>query len=242
MDAAQILALFPPFREAAPDRQRRMLGDVTTAILPAGFTAFSTGARCSSVALVGRGRIRVVRTDEGGREITLYHVGPGETCLLTVNCALTGDAYQADGAVEEDVEAVVIPVDRFRAWFDDDPRFRAFVIATISRRVTELIQLVEEVAFRDLRTRVVRFLQHASRRADDHCVAITHDALAVEVGASRESVSRVLKECERIGLLDLGRGRIRVIDAVRLRERCDAAADVVSSAPLAGRGDPSGVV
>jgi CRP/FNR family transcriptional regulator len=220
MDAAAILARFSPFRESTPNRQRQMLSDVTTTTLPAGSTAFSRGSRCGPVALVGRGRIRVAKTDETGHEITLYHVGPGETCLLTLNCALTGDAYQADGAVEEDVEAVLIPIDRFRAWFDDDPRFRTFVITSITRRVTELMQLVEEVAFRDLRTRVTRFLQQAALREDDHCVAITHDALAVEVGASREGVSRILKDCERTGLLDLGRGRIRVIDPTGLLEQC----------------------
>jgi CRP/FNR family transcriptional regulator len=221
MDAAEILALYSPFREATANRQRQMLGQVATATLPAGSTAFGAGARCSAVALIGRGRIRVAKTDESGREITLYHVGPGETCLLTLNCALTGETYQADGAVEEDVAAALIPIDRFRGWFDDDPRFRTFVITSITRRVTELMQLVEEVAFRDLRTRVARFLQLAALPDADHCVAITHDALAVELGASRESVSRILKDCERTGLVDLGRGRIRVIDPTRLREQCD---------------------
>ena len=224
MEAAEILALYSPFREATTGRQRQMLGDVKTAMLPAGSTAFGAGARCNAVALVGRGRIRVAKTDQGGHEITLYRVGPGETCLLTLNCALTGDAYPADGAVEEDVAAALIPIDRFRGWFDDDPRFRTFVITSITRRVTELMQLVEEVAFQDLRTRVVRFLQLAALSDADHCVAITHDALAVEVGASRESVSRILKDCERTGLLDLGRGRIRVIDPARLGEQCDVTA------------------
>lgn len=232
MDAAEVLALYSPFREATASRQRQMLGDVTTATLPAGSTVFGAGARCSAVALVGRGRIRVAKTDENGREITLYHVGPGETCLLTLSCALSGDAYQADGEVEEDVAAALIPIDRFRAWFDDDPRFRSFVITAITRRVTELMQLVEEVAFRDLRTRIARFLQHAALRDDDHWIAITHDALAAEVGANRESVSRILKDCERIGLLDLRRGRIRVVDPARLLGQSDVSARAVADASL----------
>lgn len=222
METAEILALYAPFREATPERQRQMLGDVSAATLPAGYTAFSTGARCGSVALVGRGSIRVVKTDAGGHGITLYHVGPGETCLLTLNCALTGERYDADGVTEEDVDVALVPVERFRAWFDDDPRFRDFVMAAISHRVAGLIQLVEQVAFHDLRTRVARFLQHAADGDCERCITITHDTLAVEVGASRESVSRVLKELEHVGLIGLGRGRIRVIDAPRLVDPCGA--------------------
>ena len=231
MEARSILSLYTPFREAAPNRQREMLRDVRTWALPAGSTAFSRGARCGALALVGRGRIRVVKVDAGGREITLYHVGPGETCLLSLNRALTGGTYEAAGVVEEDVEAVLLPIARFQAWFDEDPRFRAFVITAISQRVTELMELVEEVAFRGLRTRVARFLRSAVAFEDRPCVAITHDEVGVEVGATRESVSRILKEFERSGLVDLGRGRICVIDGPKLVQLCDQPGPAAAERP-----------
>lgn len=217
MDADEILSHFGAFGDMSPRRRRALSEDVTTARLTAGSYTFVSGASCEAVAFVGSGRIRVFKQGDSGREIALYHVGPGETCLLTLSCALTGDRYPAGGVIDEAVEAALLPVDRFRVWFETDPTFRTYVVRTITGRLVELMQLVEDVAFRDVGSRLARYLLDAGG-AHGGSILSTHDHIALELGTSRETVSRLLKEYERRSIVELTRGTVRIVDLRGLGE------------------------
>ncbi|MDH3539377.1 MAG: Crp/Fnr family transcriptional regulator [Acidimicrobiia bacterium] len=217
MDAFSIFGMFPFYGEASADRQQQMVMASSTATLAAGSFYFRSGAQCSGVAFVGSGRVRVFKQNGAGRQISLYHVERGETCLLTLSSALTGDAYSADGVVDRKVTAVVVPVPDFRLWFDSDRVFRDYVLRTITNRMVDLMQLVEEVAFERVDRRLVHYLLKESRHSDGGVVRATHEEIATEVGISRETVSRVLKDFERQGLIELSRGSIRIGDPGGLR-------------------------
>lgn len=212
MDSLDILRLFPFFADVPPERREEILGAVQHLRFSAGTLTFLTGSSCGAVAFVGSGRIRVVKTDESGREITLYHVSGGETCLLTLSCALTGDPYVADGFVDDDVEAVGVPIDIFRQWFDTDPAFRAYVIRILTDRMVEMMQLVESVAFHRIGPRLATYLTEASQGGRLVDLVVTHDRIAAELGATRETISRTLKDFERRGLVSLSRGSVRLVD------------------------------
>lgn len=183
-------------------------------VLEQGSYFFRAGADCACIPLVSRGDVRVFLSGESSREITLYHVESGQTCLLTLNAALQNTPYAADAIVEAEVEALVIPVHTFRQWFNEYSTIRQFVLEIMSQRITELMTLVSEITFGRLDRRLADYLLRHFTQADtdSQVLSITHEHIAAELGSVREVISRVLKEFERMGALSMQRGRIELQD------------------------------
>ncbi len=189
----------------------RVLAAAEPVTLPAGMTVFRTGDRCQNYLLVLAGSIRVQKLSESGREIVLYRVEAGESCVLTTSCLLAAENYPAEAITETEVHGVAIPVDRFQDGLAHSEGFRRFVFSAYARRLSDLIGLVEQVAFLRVDVRLARhLLGHADAQQR---LRVTHQDLAVELGTAREVVSRQLKEFERRGWVRLRRGEIAVLDA-----------------------------
>jgi len=214
MDAYGVLRQFKLFLDAGPDTRREMSAAGRTTNLPSGATYIHEGVHADVVALVGAGYIRVFKTSETGREITLYGVGPGEFCMLNVLCVLTGTPSPASARVEEPVEAVAFRGDDFRRWIGTDHAVRSAVFALMAKCVSETMALVEEIAFKKMDVRLAQFLRTRLPAAGPGRVALatTHEMIASELGSAREVISRLLKEFERQGAIELGRGRITLAD------------------------------
>ncbi len=161
--------------------------------------------------LVLEGRIKVSKRAENGREIRLYGVHPGELCIVTVSCLLGNDPYPATGVAETAVTALALPRPLFLRLTAEHAPFRQVVFGLFAERLTGLMQLVEEVAFRRLDRRLAAWL--ASRGPT---IAASHQAIADELGSVREIVSRLLKQFEEAGYVSLGRERIQVLSATAL--------------------------
>ena len=157
---------------------------------------------------------------ENGREIVLYRVEGGQSCILTTNCLITGDEYSAEGITEGEVEALILPAATFRALLACSEIFRGFVFSAYATRISGLLMLIEEVAFGRIDARLAGWL---AERGQGELKA-THQEIAVELGTAREVVSRQLKEFERRGWLTLGRGRLEILDVAAMA----ALADTVS--------------
>jgi CRP/FNR family transcriptional regulator len=160
--------------------------------------------------LLVSGTVRVQQLSEAGREIVLYRVHAGESCVLTTACLLAFEDYSAEGVAETDVEAILIPRDTFDELMAVSKEFRAFVFEAYSKRITDLFMVIEEIAFKRMDIRVAQKLldlQDAQKT-----LHLTHQQMAVELGTAREVVSRQLKEFERRGWLTLNRGVIELRD------------------------------
>ncbi len=182
--------------------------------MPSGTTLFRPGDLCENYLVMLRGAARITLTSEAGREILLYRVEPGQSCVLTTAALMAGDNYDAEGVTETDVEALVIPDGAFRELLAMSEAFRRFVFSSFAIRLQDLIALVGEVAFSRLDRRLGHFLL---RRADGQAVVrMTHQEIASEVGSTREAVSRLLKSFEREGLVVLRRGVVELTDPQKL--------------------------
>ncbi|MBU2500882.1 Crp/Fnr family transcriptional regulator [bacterium] len=210
MDAADILAGFPFFRDASPDCRKRMIEGASIAKLDKGAYYVLEGEKPEGIALVGKGRLRVFKTGQSGREITLYEVGQGEVCLLNLLSMMTGVTSPAAAVVEEPVVAVYYPAELFRCWVGTDKALSSAVFSTLAQGVTEIMSLVEEIAFKNLDSRLAGYLRQGFHPGDRSLAELrtTHEKIAADLGSTREAVSRLLKEFERQGAIDLGRGRI----------------------------------
>jgi len=182
---------------------------------PAGAWVFREGLACESFPILVSGRIRVQKTGANGREIALYRVGPGETCVITTACLMGDAVYDAEAVAETDVTAKVLPKADFRELLASSESFRDFVFRAFSARLASLLARIEEVAFERIERRLAQRILDAA--GEDGAVAQTHRELAVELGTAREVVSRKLKEFERSGWIELYRGGLRLLRPEALR-------------------------
>ena len=174
--------------------------------LPADVPAFVDGSRCESYLLVVEGRVRVQAHGRNGRDITLYRVEPGQSCILTTSCLLSGDPYPAEGISETEVTAVALPAGLFQRGLNESAAFRRYVFRNYGQRLSALIGRLEEVAFERIESRLGQAL--LARHTDGGAIVTTHQQLASELGTAREVVSRELKRFQSRGWVRLGRGRI----------------------------------
>jgi CRP/FNR family transcriptional regulator len=184
---------------------------VTYARLPAGKRLFSEGDSAQSLALVVAGTVRVFKTGRTGREITLYRIGAGETCILSVNAILTQQPLPAAATVEERVEAVTIAAGVLRDWVHRHELWRQFVFELISQRLLKVLNLVDDVVFSRMDARIAALLLDRSRAQNP--LRITHQEIAAELGTSREVISRILEDLAGAGMVRSTRGRIEILDA-----------------------------
>jgi CRP/FNR family transcriptional regulator, anaerobic regulatory protein len=181
--------------------------------VPAGTVMFDEGAPCSAFPMLLEGSIRVSKGSASGRELQLYRVVPGEACVLTSSCLLGGARYGARGVTEGPVRMLALPAPLFARFLDTEPAFRAYVFALFAERMSELMQLVEAVAFRRLDRRLAAMLLGKGKT-----LRTTHQQLAEELGTVREIVTRLLNGFAEQGLVALGREQIEIRDARALRE------------------------
>jgi CRP/FNR family transcriptional regulator len=185
--------------------------NATRRVLPRGTLIFTEETPCVGFPLVLRGSIRVFKVSATGRELPLYRVGPGESCIISTVCLIGKIAYEARAEAETETEVAVLTPAQFSRLLGD-ASFQRFVFALFSRRLSDLMILVDALAFKRLDQRLALLLATGPRTR-----RVTHQAIADELGTVREIASRLLKEFERAGLLRLGRGRIEVLDADGLR-------------------------
>ncbi|WP_375466045.1 Crp/Fnr family transcriptional regulator [uncultured Methylobacterium sp.] len=156
------------------------------------------------------GRTRVYRTSEAGREMLLYKVGAGQTCLLTTQCLLSGGLFQAESVAEANTELAALPAETFRTLMADSAAFRAFVLDDYTRLLTDLFSLIDEIAYAPLEQRLARRLLIEADR--DGLVHRTHQQLAADLGSVREVVSRILGGWTDLGYVVLRRGQVEIAD------------------------------
>ena len=204
------LATLPFLKAADAAFQRAFFERGMPAELPAGHFICMEGNQCAHLPLVLSGVARVYKIAESGREITLYRIEPGESCILTASCIVSSRDFPAFAVAETEVEAVVIPAGDLPSWFHQHEAWRAYLFDLLSRRLASVIDLVEAVAFRHMDTRLAAYLVNAA--SSTGLLARTHEAVAADLGTSREVVSRLLKDFEQEGLVALSRGVIRVRD------------------------------
>lgn len=189
--------------------------------LPAGTVIFGPGKAPESLLLLLDGTVRVQQVAENGREIVLYRVQAGESCVLTTACLLAYEDYSAEGLAETAIRAVAIPRTVFEDLIAQSSLFRRFVFTAYSKRITDLFLVIEEVAFKRLDIRLAQKLLELGR--DTGHIHLTHHQLAVELGSAREVISRQLHEFQRRGWVSAARGDVRLTDIPALDDFSQAA-------------------
>jgi CRP/FNR family transcriptional regulator len=208
---SRLLQHYPALAGLPAAEQEGLLANAMVMPLPGGTIVFDENQACQGFPMLLSGSIRVIKAAPSGRELQLYRVTPGESCILTSSCLLGHTRYTARGIAEQDLEMVLLPAQSFHALLEKHEVFRNYVFHLFSDRLTDLMQLVSAVAFQKLDQRLAALL--ASKPNPLH---ITHQALADELGSAREIVSRLLKGFADQGWVKMAREQIEVTDKTAL--------------------------
>jgi CRP/FNR family transcriptional regulator len=210
---SRLLQLFPVFLQLPDAAVDEILRTAAQRQVETGAILFETASPCTGFPMLLEGRVRVVKTAPNGREVQLYRVTPGESCLLSSSCLLGGAAYSATGIAETAVTLLALPPALFHRLLAEHKPFRDYVFGLFSERLADLMTLVEAVTFHKLDQRLAALLL-----GKGELVRATHQSLADELGSVREMVSRLLSNFQDRGWVELGREQIRIIDAAALRK------------------------
>ena len=208
VDRQKLLDFYPALAGLPDAALARLLAPGAAMHIPAGAEIFSERQPCRGFPLILEGCIKVVKLAASGRELVLYRVAPGGSCIITSSCLLGRTDYNARGIAEVPLTLLAIPAPDFAALLVEHPPFRDFVFHLFAERIAELMQLVEEVAFARLDQRLAKALLAKNGTV----LGITHQQLADELGSVREIVSRLLKGFAAQGLVALGREQVTLLD------------------------------
>ena len=203
-----LLDALPSLRDLDADAARHLAAEAKPVSAPAGTVLARPGEMLPHFVLLTRGTVKVRGISDSGREIVLYRVAPGETCVLSA-AALLGDlSLGAELVAETDIAGVALPQALFSRLTAESPAFRKLIFATLATRLSDIVALLEDVAFRRIDARLASYLLGKGSGTQ----SLTHQEIAAELGTAREVVSRQLKEFERRGWVRLARGEISVLD------------------------------
>lgn len=176
--------------------------------LPAETVLVQSNSYIRSIPIVLSGSIRVMRQDEEGREILLYYIKPGESCIMSFLAGIHDDTSKISAIVEEDAEILMVPVAKASEWVKVYPEWADFIFKLYHKRFEELLLVINAVAFQKLDDRIVELLKKKAGIYQSKEINITHQQLAEELGTTREVVSRLLKQMEKQQMIVLSRNKI----------------------------------
>jgi len=168
------------------------------------------GSDCEYLPLILNGSARIYKLGETGREITLYRVEPGDSCILTLSCINTFNAFPAFAISESEVEALLIPAKQVRQWMENHRTWRDYAWSLMASRLSSVISLVEEITFHRMDQRLSDYIATCDTDIEGY-IRLTHQNIAADLGTSREVVSRLLKDMQHQKKLELGRSWIKII-------------------------------
>ena len=189
-------------------------------LLTKGTYVFRENEGCGRIGFVLSGSIRVVKEHDSGRTITLYRIGPGDSCVLSMSCALSNPIHQASAIVEEDAEVLTVSTDDFRRLVERSAEARDYVFSIFATRLTDVMLLIEEVVFHRMDQRLAGILIENSARHHTDTVHATHEQLAEEAGTAREVVTRLLRDFAARGWVEIHRGSVKITDRKGLLQLC----------------------
>ncbi|MBX3239115.1 MAG: Crp/Fnr family transcriptional regulator [Chitinophagaceae bacterium] len=177
----------------------------------AGDVILNEKAYIRAIPIVTRGMIKVMRTEDDGREILLYYIKAGESCIMSFLGGLHNETSKVKAEVEEDAEVLFLPVDKVSLFIKEYPQWLDYIFRLYHKRFEELLNIINAIAFKKVDERLLALLQKKAEITGNKTINVTHEQLANELGTARVVVSRLLKQLEENGTVKLGRNKITLM-------------------------------
>jgi CRP/FNR family transcriptional regulator len=170
-----------------------------------------TGEIIRTIPLVVSGSLKIIRVSDKEKELLLYYIGVGGTCVMTLTCCMERHPSEIRAIAEDEVELFAVPVDLADIWITKYSTWKSFIMRSIRSRFLEMINTVDEIAFQKLDERLIAYLGKKSRITGSNLLDISHQQIADEMATSRVVISRLLKALEDDKKVLLFRNQIRLI-------------------------------
>lgn len=177
----------------------------------AGSVILNENAHIRSIPIVMSGALKVIRMEDDGREILLYYIKAGESCIMSFLGGLHNETSKVKAEVEEDAEILFLPLDKVSLLIKEYPQWLDYIFRLYHKRFEDLLEVVNAIAFKKVDERLLNLLQRKSELVKSTTISITHEQLANELGTARVVVSRLLKQLEDNGTVQLGRNKIVLV-------------------------------
>ena len=201
---------FPVLSELALQKEIAQVGKLAT--FPAGQVIMDFGAYVKLVPLLVKGSIKVIREDEvDGKELLLYYLNAGETCSMSFSCCMMDKQSDIRTTAEDDSQLIVIPIKYINEWMSKYPSWRNFVMSSYDSRMQEMVKTIDSIAFKKMDERLLQYLKQRTSAHQSNTIHSTHQEIADDLNASRESISRLLKQLEKKGVVSLERNKIQLL-------------------------------
>ncbi|MFP5079448.1 Crp/Fnr family transcriptional regulator [Pedobacter sp. JCM 36344] len=204
------LEQIPEFK-SSPELIKKLYQYSTKKHFDAGSIILNENSNIRSIPIVIKGVMKVIRTEEDGREILLYYIKAGESCIMSFLGGLHNETSKVKAEVEEDAEILFLPMDKVSLFIKEYPQWLDYIFRLYHKRFEELLEIVNAIAFKKVDERLVTFLKNKSALTGSKTITITHEQLANELGTARVVVSRLLKQLEDSGTVQLGRNKISLV-------------------------------
>jgi CRP/FNR family transcriptional regulator len=179
--------------------------------VPAGMDLMKPGQYIKSMPLLLSGSIKIMRPDNEGNELLLYHLERGNTCAMTMTCCVGNTKSEIHAVTETPVKLLMIPVAKMEEWSSKYKTWRNFVFASYHTRMMELLESIDNIAFNNMDERLENYLNDKIKILNSKHIYTTHKDIAADLNTSRVVISRLLKKMENIGKIELHRSFIEVL-------------------------------
>lgn len=207
----ELLKLYPFLRDVEDEILDLFFKRIIFNNYEAGQNLFNDKVSCIGFSFILEGRLRIYKIGEDGKEVTLYRIGKGDSCFNTVLCALTDSEEISFADVEENAIIAILPMDLFKKYLVNNSSFLKYMFKNLYNRFENVVEGLQKVTFDSIENRLINYFN--VKLEDNNGARIiytTHEKIAADIGSSREVVSRSLKILEKRGLLELGRGKIKI--------------------------------
>ncbi|MCJ8154638.1 Crp/Fnr family transcriptional regulator [Chryseobacterium sp. SSA4.19] len=199
---------------SSPELVEKLYANGITRTYSEGDVILDENASIRSIPIVMKGMIKVIRTEEDGREILLYYIKAGESCIMSFLGGMHNEKSVVKAEVEEDAEILFLPVDKVSLFIKEYPEWLDYIFRLYHKRFEELLDIINAIAFKKVDERLLNLLYKKSKLLQSDLIITTHEQLANELGTARVVVSRLLKQLEESGKLKLGRNKIHLSEPV----------------------------
>jgi CRP/FNR family transcriptional regulator len=206
---SHILKAFPFLQKQ--ELEKEILENSTIVVAKMDEVIVREGEYVKVLPLVISGSLRVFQQSDE-REVLLYYVQSGETCLMSLISCFFNNQSPSQAVADDQTEILCVPTKFIQVWQRKYNEWNEFVLKTFQGRYDELLKSFNSVVFDNIETRVVDYLKRYSTKHNTKIIEITHMALANDLGTTRVVISRILKQFEHLGKIELLRGSIKIIN------------------------------
>lgn len=218
MDINEAIKQLPFWKNLLDEEKTHLLSSAVLRIYKKGSYIYGMTDECLGMIYVQKGSIRVYITTEGGREITLFHIGRGECCIMSASCVIAGISLEVQFFVEEETEMIAIHSGMVQKLMDSNIYVKCFAYELATKRLSDVVWVMQEILFARFDVRMARFLLSVYEKTGEKKIQMTQDAIAKEVNSAREVVARMLKQFASDELIELYRGVIVIKDLKGLKK------------------------